>query len=433
MPQVLLVKEFEHIKCGPAWDANERIVTAAQREQLERFSESFRRARGVPAFAHGPRGTLVAQNFVGVVCLGRYQVEVLPKVDGSENQSVRASLMRMVAATFDLHLDGEAASQIERSEDSVLEVMIRLFCDGLWAAVRRGLVRHYESREENLVVMRGRLHVAGQVRHNLARPDRLYCTFDEFSEDTALNRILKATVRLLLEVARSPASTRSLSELLFCFQDVADLHPSGAQRERVVLNRLSDRYRPLVALAQMFLRGYSPDVVSGGGHGFAVLFDMNELFEEYVGRQTRAALKPLGWNVTLQGPRRHLARSIEGEPAFALRPDIVVERDGETRLIIDTKWKRLKEGQNREGVILADAYQMFAYAERYDARDVVLLYPHHAGLGDWAARRATYEFGHAQGFGNRRVAVSTVDLTALNTVRQQLVQIAQVGALEEAV
>lgn len=128
-----------------------------------------------------------------------------------------------------------------------------------------------------------------------------------------------------------------------------------------------------------------------------------------------------------------MARSIEGEPAFALRPDIVVVRDGETRLIIDTKWKRLKEGQNREGVIPADAYQMFAYAERYDARDVVLLYPHHSGLGDWTPRRATYEFGHALGFGKRRVTVSTVDLTALKTVRQQLVQIAQVGALAEAV
>ena len=340
--------------------------------------------------------------------------------------------MRMVSATFDLHLDGESASHIQRSDESLLEVMIRLFCNDLWAAIRRGLVRHYEGREENLVVMRGRLHVAGQLRHNLARPDRLYCAFDEFSEDTALNRVLKATVRLLLEVARSPASTRSLSELLFCFQHVTDIHPGAAQGERAVLNRLSDRYRPLVAVAQMFLRGYSPDVVSGDGYGFAVLFDMNELFEEYVGRQARAALKPFGWNVTLQGPTRHLARSIEGAPAFALRPDIVAWHDGHRPLIIDTKWKRLKEGLHREGVASADAYQMFAYAERYDAGDVVLLYPHHAGLGDWTPQRATYEFGHAHGFGKRRVAVLTVDLTDLKSVRQQLVQIAQVDGLQEA-
>ena len=431
MPEVLLVKEFGEIKCGAAWDAEKRIVTTAQRGQLERFSESFRRARGAPVFAHGPRGTLVAQNFVGVVCLGRYQVEVLPKVEAPDNL-VRSNLMRMVAATLDLTLSGEAVGQVERTDESVLEVMIRLFCAELWMAVRRGLVRHYETQKENLVVMRGRLHVVRQLRHNLARPDRLYCTFDEFSEDNGLNRVLKAAVRILLDVTRSPSNIRSLSELLFCFQDVMDIHPGVVQRERIVLNRLSDRYRPLVALAEMFLQGYSPDVVSGHGHGFAVLFDMNELFEEYVGRQTRAALKPFGFNVTLQGPKRYLARSSEGSPAFELRPDIVAARDGKVTLIMDTKWKRLKENERREGVASADAYQMFAYAERYDAEDVILLYPHHSGLGVWKPRRATYELGHGLGFGKRRVAVSTVDLTDLNSVRTQLSQVAQGCALDVA-
>jgi 5-methylcytosine-specific restriction enzyme subunit McrC len=424
MPDVLRLREFERITCGSIWDAESRVVALAQQRQLERFSESFRRTKGVPAFANGPRGTLVAQNFVGVVCLGRYQVEVLPKVEGPDH-SVRSNLMRMVAATLNLTLNAETIGQIERTDESVLEVMIRLFCAELWTAVRRGLVRHYETREDNLVVMRGRLKVASQLRHNLARPDRLYCTFDEFSEDNGLNRVLKAAIRLLLGASRSPSSTRSLSELLFCFQDVTDLLPSAALQERVVLSRLSDRYRPLVELAQLFLRGYSPDVVAGDGHGFAVLFDMNELFEEYVGRQTRAALKPLGFDVTLQGPKRHLACTLDDTPTFQLRPDIVVARNGHVNLIIDTKWKRLKEDQLREGVASADAYQMFAYAERFDTDDVVLLYPHHSGLGTWKPQRATYKLGGIEGFGRRRVAVSTVDLSDLKSVRNKIIDVAE--------
>ncbi len=416
MPAVLQVGEFERITCGAHWDAQGRVVTSAQRSQLERISESFRRARGKPVFANGPRGSLVAQNFVGVVCLGRHQIEVLPKVGGA----MRKSLLPMIAATLDLVVEGHPSGQVAESDESVLEPIIRLFCSELWTAVRRGMVHQYVQREENLVVMRGKLQVANQLRHNLARVDRLHCEFDEFSPDNALNRLLKAAVRMLLGVTRSPANARNLSELLFCFHEVADMYPVAAARQGVKLDRLSERYGPLVNLALLFLQSASPDVVSGDGHGFSLLFDMNELFEEYVGRQVRAALRPLGFQVTLQGPKRHLARSASGSPAFELRPDIVNSRDGRVTLIIDTKWKRLKEEERREGVSSADAYQMFAYAERYDARDVLLLYPHHPGLGVWTPRRAEYDLGHADGFGERRVAISTIDLTRLSSVRAQL-------------
>ena len=416
MPAVLQVGEFEQIACGVQWNAQERVVTSAQRSQLERISESFRKARGKPVFANGPRGSLVAQNFVGVVCLGRYQVEVLPKVGGA----MRKSLLPMIATTLDLVVDGHPSGHVAESEESILEPIIRMFCSELWTAVRRGIVHQYVKREENLVVMRGKLQVANQLRHNLARMDRLHCEFDEFSQDNRLNRLLKAAVRLLLGVTRSPANARSLSELLFCFQEVADISPVAVSGQGVKLDRLSERYRPLVELALLFLQGASPDVVSGGGHGFALLFDMNELFEEYVGRQVHAALRPLGFQVTLQGPKRHLARSASGSPAFELRPDIVNSRDGRVTLIIDTKWKRLNEAERREGVSSADAYQMFAYAERYDAQDVVLLYPHHPGLGAWTPRRAHYDLGHADGFGRKRVAISTVDLASLWSVRSQL-------------
>lgn len=44
--------------------------------------------------------------------------------------------------------------------------------------------------------------------------------------------------------------------------------------------------------------------------------------------------------------------------------------------MVDTKWKRL-EGirAGRQGVVAADLYQAFAYAKRFEARRVVLLYP----------------------------------------------------------
>lgn len=422
---VLALLEYEVIQCGAAFDPVNRIVTAAQHRALERFAEEYKRLNKVTVFRHGPRQSLVAQNFVGVINLGRDQIEVLPKIEGTVSQ-VRHNLARMISTVIDLELYDGDASKIEKSSDSILEILIRLFCEKLWHAIRRGMVRRYESRSENLNLLRGRLSVTDQIRQNLARPDRLACVFDEFSENNLLNQVLKAALRVLGKVSKSQANQRNIAELIFCFQDVDDVQPATIKWELTATNRLSASYKPLLALARLFIEGNSPDVVSGGGEGFALLFDMNELFESYVGIIARRVFGAQGFAVRLQGPKRHLARHFNGNPAFELRPDIVASLDGQTAFIIDTKWKQLKEAVFREGVTSADVYQMFAYAHQYRSPDVVLLFPHHARLGNWLPKRAEYWLngvGQTDDTLPQRISVSTVDLRDLNTVPTQLEKI----------
>jgi 5-methylcytosine-specific restriction enzyme subunit McrC len=416
----LRVREYERLSCGAVFAPEKREVTPAQRSALEHFSESYRRTRGVTVFQNGPKNTLVAQNFVGVINLGKHQLEVLPKIEGTDTE-VRGNLMNMVAETLGMKLHADTLSQIDRNDQTILELMIRLFCEELWQAVRRGIVKRYESRDDNLVVLRGRLNVSQQIRHNLARPDRLHCTFDEFCDDNELNRVLKCALRVVLRAARTPSTARSVSELLFCFQDVADVDPDALRWERVGLDRTSDRYRPLVKLARLFIDGSSPDLIAGAGDGFAVLFDMNELFEEYVGRQARHVFGKQGLSVSLQGPKRHLAKLTKGSHAFELRPDVVVSAGPVPQVVLDTKWKRLREDAKHGAVSSADMYQMYAYSHRYQVEEVVLLYPHHSGLGPWKARRAEYELpGTGVDGALRRIVVATIDLTHLGTVRDQL-------------
>jgi 5-methylcytosine-specific restriction enzyme subunit McrC len=422
---VLRLREFDRIHCGSAFSPEERTVTERQMVELERVSERFRVEKRATIFVHGPRRSLVAQNYVGVINLGAHQVEILPKIEGDVSQ-VRHNLARMVATTLRLALHSDNQTQVDRVDQTVLDAMARLFCDELWKAVRQGLIRRYETHEDNLVVLRGRLNVNQQIRYNLARPDRLHCTFDEFTADNPLNRALRLALQLLLKVVRSFRASRSLSELLFCFQDVGDVTPGAINWEQVQTNRLSQRYAPLVRMARLFIEGASPDLVSGRGDGFSILFDMNELFEEYIGRVAMKVFAREGLPVRLQAPKRHLAQSESGVEAFELRPDVVVGADDRPHFIIDTKWKRLQEEASREAVSSADMYQMLAYGYRYDCSDVVLLYPHHARLKAWVARRATYA---VEGRGDERVArairvsVATVDLADLASVPGQLRQI----------
>ncbi|WP_282567578.1 hypothetical protein [Devosia sp. 1566] len=51
--------------------------------------------------------------------------------------------------------------------------------------------------------------------------------------------------------------------------------------------------------------------------------------------------------------------------------------------MVDTKWKRLSPviEDAKHGVSQTDVYQMTAYGQLYDCPDLLLLYPHHRGLG----------------------------------------------------
>ena len=421
---VLELREFERITCGESFDSTNRVVTAGQHRALEKFSEEYQKQHKVEVFQHGPRKSLVAQNFVGVVNLGRDQVEILPKIEGAVPQ-VRHNLVNMISVVLDLALYDSDSSKAGKHSGSILEVLIGLFCHKLWQCVRRGMARQYEIRNDNLAMLRGRISMPEQIRLNLARPDRLACVFDEFSENNPLNQALKAALQVLRRVAKSQPNQRNLAELLFCFQDVDDVAPTAIDWSRAGTNRLSISYKPLLAMARLFIKGKSPDVVSGSGDGFALLFDMNQLFEGYVGAVAKRVFSKEGLDVSLQGPKRHLARVASGSPVFELKPDIVVRGDDGIAFIIDTKWKRLKEQVYREGVTSTDVYQMYAYSTQYASPDVLLLYPHHSDLGEWKPRRAEYWVHGVNGSRdlNQRLSVSSLDLTDLRAVPDQLMKI----------
>jgi len=418
--KVLRVTEYQSIRCGEMFSAFERTVTPAQFLKLERFNEQYEQRRKVKVFQYGARNTLVAQNFVGVIHMGAYQVEVLPKIEADEYR-VRQNLLQMVATTLKLKLHGNELGLLERADQSILEVLIRLYCDQLWEAVHKGMVRRYESRQDNLVVLRGRLNVSQQLRHNLARPDRLHCTFDEFTQDNALNRALKAALRVLFKLARTESSSRSIAELLFCFDEVAETPADAINWERVSTNRLSERYGPLLRMARLFVEGATPDLTSGRGDGFAVLFDMNQLFEEYVGRQVQRVATQRHLVAKLQSPRRHLAVRDGGSTCFELRPDIVVLENGAHLVVIDTKWKRLNLTGAKEGIFTSDLYQMFAYAKQYRVPTVVLLYPHHSALGDWKPCRNRYRFNEPDTLTSQHTLhIASLPLTDLKMVPNYL-------------
>lgn len=417
---LLSLREYGKLAIGEL-DLSVPSVLPGQAAQLR----SLRVVHGFDVFKLVNETTLSAQQYVGAVQIGNLTVEILPKVEGIDGTLMRRNLVAMLAVVLDLEISEGDIARVSTQRHGILEILIRLFCDKLFAQVHRGLVRRYEPRAENLSVMRGRIGITEQIRLNSANPERLHCRFEEFQEDNPLNQILKACVRLLLKSSRELSNQRRLGELLLVFEGVSEVSRSTLPWHLIRFDRLNQRYEPSFKLAELFLKSTPPDVSGGSVQGFSLFFEMNTLFEEYIGRIARRVFWPDGFKVVLQGPQRYLTYDETTErEAFAMKPDVVGLKGNDAAWIIDTKWKELSKEEAKEGVAQGDMYQMYAYSNRYACSDVVLLYPHHEGLGPNHGIRTRYRLNSwTDSQGSQQpgtVTIGTVNLANLSTVPGQL-------------
>ena len=149
-----------------------------------------------------------------------------------------------------------------------------------------------------------------------------------------------------------------------------------------MLDRTNARWRDLLALARLLLQGRFQTTSAGGSRGFALLFDMNRLFESYVAQFVRRSLIGTGLHATAQGGRLYCLKCDDGSELFQTRPDILIKQGTKVVQIIDTKWKRVggSKDDRKDGISQADVYQMMAYSRLYKCPEMTLVYPHHSKL-----------------------------------------------------
>lgn len=376
------IREWECIRYG----TDEKTIPEPQADRIaaKARESAFSGYGGEGVLEHGRKG-LRARGVVGVIATPDCQLEILPKIEGVgesgvDDTTLRNRLIHMLAMVWNIRVDASTVTQLGWQRDTLLELLIRLFCGKLTDAVRKGMPRQYTDHEEDLPALRGRLDVTRQFATLAVSPQKLACRFDALSPDIALNQVMRATIGKLSRLARAPDNQRTLRELIFTYADISEVSPRDLRWDLIVLNRTNTRWQELLSLAKLFLWDRHQHTSTGPIDGYALLFEMNVLFEEYVARLMARALAGTDLRVSVQGGLR--ACLYEGETGrFRTRPDLIIRQGNRNALIIDTKWKRITRIDDpHDGVSQADVYQLMTYGRLYDCPHVVLLYPHHGGL-----------------------------------------------------
>ena len=392
----MFVKSIPEFGRIPRAELGDRLL-----HRLQAFDERHSRTVGGCIFDWGHVHYVAARNYVGVVRVAGLTVEILPKVDDARHEDLRPycegdqrrqraqqNLLYMLSLTRRVPIRPRDLAALRLQRMPLLEALIAIFVERLLDELRKGRDHAYVRREENLPYIKGKLLLRQHIRQNAAHGERVFVGYDDFVSDTWLNRILKAACRRLLAVAASPGTQQRLREAILRLADVEDVEIQKHHFCEVHFTRNTERFRTLVAFAQMVLRRMTPTPSRGGDESFSLLFPMETLFEAFIAAFMRRYSRELGLapesiHAQATGHRRWLLETPARRPRFQLKPDIVVDDGaGGVRLILDTKWKRLKSDveDSKNGVSQSDLYQLYAYAHRYESPDNVLLFPRVAGV-----------------------------------------------------
>lgn len=318
---------------------------------------------------------LQAQNYVGIIqTKSGDSLEILPKIhdndNGSNKEAVENSkriLLRMLKTLKNHPFKNINIANLKSINLPLLEIFISMFLDEVSKLIKIGIKSDYVEFEDNLKFLKGKLKISEQIRKNIVHKERFYVCYQEFSIDRAENRLIKSTLEFLYRRSKSSKNQRLIREYLFIFDEISSSSDINADFSRLKLNRQTKHYEQALLWSKIFLQNKSFSPYRGNDVAFALLFDMNTLFESYVGNFIKKKLP----GVILQHSEKHL---VEDPESFKLRPDIFLEN----KFIADTKWKIIS---SKDDISQADLYQLYAYGKKHQCDGkLYLIYPKIDGI-----------------------------------------------------
>lgn len=313
---------------------------------------------------------LQAQNYVGIIqTKSGDSLEILPKIHDNDNggnkeavENSKRILLRMLKTLKNHPFKNINIANLKSLNLPLLEIFISMFLDEVSKLIKIGIKSDYIELEDNLKFLKGKLKISEQIRKNIVHKERFYVCYQEFSIDRAENRLIKSALEFLYKRSKSSKNQRLIREYLFIFDEISSSSDINADFSRLKLNRQTKHYEQALLWSKIFLQNKSFSPYRGSDVAFALLFDMNTLFESYVGNFIKKSFP----STILQHSEKYL---VEDPKSFKLRPDIFLEG----KFIADTKWKIIS---SKDDISQADLYQLYAYGKKHPCDDKLhLIYP----------------------------------------------------------
>jgi 5-methylcytosine-specific restriction enzyme subunit McrC len=299
-------------------------------------------------------GEIKAKQYCGIINHNGEDFYILPKIANNNNKQNLNIFTYMLIYAYDINVKNEDFANAQNHQsNNILEAFIQIFAKNLFKELQKGIYKNYINKEENLRVLKGKYLINENIKYNFNN-SKIYCSYDEFSEDNTLNQFFLYAIKTLLQYTKNKKLLKMcelvFNEISFKQFDINSLN--------ITFDRLNSRFQNSFEFALLLLKKSIP-MFDDGKKSFAFLFDMNLLFEKFVGNIYKD-----------NNPDVIIPKGNKKFGDLSLRPDIINSNE-----IIDCKYKKLQENESSSR---DDKYQMFVYANNYEnITTTMLLYPKH--------------------------------------------------------
>lgn len=213
------------------------------------------------------------------------------------------NIYHMLAYAFQiLREQGYASCGMEEFENTA-DLLSAILAKGVSVQIKRGLGRIYIEQTEPLSCLRGKIDVTESIKQQTIIKQQLICTYDEFSVDSYMNRILKTTMELLLRNDIPKSRKKELRNLLLYFKDVGtlDVHSINWNFR---FNRNNQSYQMLMSICYLVIKGLLQTTADGTVKLMQFLDEqrMCRLYEKFILEyyrkhypQIKTAASQIGW------------------------------------------------------------------------------------------------------------------------------------------
>lgn len=292
--------------------------------------------------------------------------------------------------------------------DNVGELCAAILAKGISVQLKRGLGKEYVSQTEPMSSLRGKIDIAESIKTQSMLRKQLVCTYDDFTVNSYMNRILKSTMELLIRSDISKVRKKDLRKLLVFFGDVDSIDVYDINW-RLQYNRNNQSYRMLISICYLVVKG----LLQTNTAGITKLMDfldeqrMCRLYEkfilEYYRREhpeVKASASQIPWQLD----------DDFGAMLPVMQSDIMLSK-GRATLIIDAKYYG-HTTQSQYGVNTlhsGNLYQIFTYVKNKDAEYGDQ--PHTvSGMLLYAQTDEVVQPNHVYHMSGNKITVRTLDL-----------------------
>ena len=280
------------------------------------------------------------------------------------------NIYHMLSYAFQVLNEQSYKSIATEQFQNTAELMAAILEKGITVQIKRGLGKEYISQTEELSSLRGKIDIAESIKTRMVLGKKLVCTYDEFSVNEIMNRIIKSTVELLLRSNISKQRKKKLNKLMVYFGDVSSINLYTVNWN-VQYNRNNQTYRMLISICYLVVKG----LLQTNSDGNTKLMDFLDeqrtyrLYEKFILEYYRKEYKQL----TVNASRIPWQLDDDVDNMLPVMQSDIMLQQGDTVLIIDAKYYEhsTQVQYDKHTLHSSNLYQIFTYVKNkeYELRD----------------------------------------------------------------